>query len=191
MYHRHVVSKQVFHDVDHAIFLALWAWARRRHRNKPRRWIKAKYFCQVGLNHWVFTGMFKDESGQMRTSHLFAASSLRIQRHTKIRAEANPHDPAWETYFEKRLDLHMGATLKGKRWLLHLWKEQAGLCPVCQQKITKITGWHSHHILWRSKGGSDRAENRVLLHPTCHRQIHSQGLHVEKPRPVKRAERKA
>jgi RNA-directed DNA polymerase len=191
MYHRHVVSKRVFHDVDHAIFQALWAWARRRHRNKPRRWIKAKYFCQVGLDHWVFTGMFKEESGQMRASHLFAASSLRIQRHTKIRAEANPHDPAWEAYFEKRLDLHMVATLKGKRWLLHLWKEQAGLCPVCQQKITKITGWHSHHILWRSKGGSDRAENRVLLHPTCHRQIHSQGLHVEKPRPVKRAERKA
>src|SRR6266702_5573146 len=85
MYHRHVVSKQVFHDVDHAIFQALWAWARRRHRNKPRRWIKAKYSCQVGLNHWVFTGMLKEEGGQMRAIRLFAASSIRIQRHTKIR----------------------------------------------------------------------------------------------------------
>lgn len=167
LYHRHVVSKQVFHDVDHAIFQALWAWARRRHRNKPRRWIKAKYFCQVGLNQWVFTGLLKEEEGQMRAIRLFAASSIPIQRHTKIRAEANPHDPTWEPYFEKRLDLHMAATLQGKRWLLHLWKEQAGLCPVCQQKITQITGWHSHHILWRAKGGSDRAENRVLLHPTC------------------------
>src|SRR5216684_1164016 len=127
MYHRHVVSKNVFHDVDHAIFQALWAWARRRHRNKPRRWIKAKYFCQVGLNHWVFTGMLKEENGQMRAVRLLAASSIRIQRHTKIRAGANPHDPTWEPYFEKRLDLHMAATLKGKRWLLHLWKEQAGL----------------------------------------------------------------
>ncbi len=188
MYHRHVVSKQVFHDVDHALFQALWAWARRRHRNKPRRWIKAKYFCQVGLNHWVFTGMLKEENGQMRAIRLFAASSIRIQRHTKIRAEANPHDPTWELYFEKRLDLHMFATLTGKRRLHHLWKEQAGLCPVCQQKITKITGWHSHHILWRSKGGSDGAENRVLVHPTCHQQIHSQGIFVGKPRPVTRAE---
>ena len=188
MYHRHVVSKQVFHDVDHALFQTLWAWARRRHRNKPRRWIKAKYFCQVGLNHWVFTGMLKEEDGQMRAIRLFAASSIRIQRHTKIRAQANPHDPAWESYFEKRLDLHMFATLAGKRWLQHLWKEQAGLCPVCQQKITKITGWHSHHILWRSKGGSDGAENRVLVHPTCHQQIHSQDIFVGKPRPVTRAE---
>ena len=122
---------------------------------------------------------------------LFSADSIRIERHTKIRAETNPYDPAWEPYFENRLDVQMVGTLKGKRWLLHLWKEQGGLCPICQQKITKITGWHSHHMLWRSKGGSDRAENRVLLHPTCHQQVHSQGLHVEKPRPVKRAERKA
>jgi RNA-directed DNA polymerase len=79
----------------------------------------------------------------------------------------------------------MEDTLKGKRWLLYLWKEQNGLCPVCGQKITKITGWQSHHILWRSKGGSDAAENRMLLHPNCHQQIHSQGLPVEKPRPAK------
>ncbi len=139
----------------------------------------------------MFTGVLKNEEGQTKVVRLFAASSVRIERHTKIRAEANPYDPAWEPYFEKRLDVHMAGTLKGKRWLLPLWKEQGGLCPICQQKITKITGWHSHHMLWRSKGGSDRAENRVLLHPTCHQQVHSQGLYVEKPRPVTRAERKA
>jgi RNA-directed DNA polymerase len=114
-----------------------------------------------------------------------------IKRHAKIKSEANPYDPEWERYYEKRLDAHMAETLKGKQWLSHLWKEQQGFCPLCQQKITKITGWHSHHREGRSKGGSDTAENRVLLHPNCHQQVHSQGLHVEKPRPVKRAQRKA
>jgi hypothetical protein len=90
----------------------------------------------------------------------------------------------WESYFEKRLDVQIVATLKGKRQLLTLWKEQGGLCPICHQKITQITGWHSHHILWRSKGGSDTAENRVLLHPTCHQQVHSQNIPVAKPRPL-------
>src|SRR5205807_7851196 len=52
------------------------------------------------------------------------------------------------------------------------------------QKITKITGWHSHHILWRSKGGPDTKDNRVLLHPTCHQQVHSQGFTVTKPPPL-------
>ena len=187
LYHRHVVSKAIFHAVDHAIFQAIWKWARRRHQHKPRRWIKDKYFPDTWPNRWVFTGYLKGEEEQVKVVRLLAASSIRIERHTKIRAEANPYDPAWETYFEKRLDVQMEARLKGRRWLRHLWKEQQGLCPVCHQKITRITGWHSHHILWRSKGGSDSTENRVLLHPTCHQQVHSQGLSVEKPRPVRRA----
>ena len=187
LYHRHVVSKAIFHAVDHAIFQAIWKWARRRHQHKPRRWIKDKYFPDTWPNRWVFTGYLKGEEEQVKVVRLLAASSIRIERHTKIRAEANPYDPAWETYFEKRLDVQMEARLKGRRWLRHLWKEQQGLCPVCHQKITRITGWHSHHILWRSKGGSDSTENRVLLHPTCHQQVHSQGLSVEKPRLVRRA----
>jgi RNA-directed DNA polymerase len=44
--------------------------------------------------------------------------------------------------------------------------------------------------VWRVMGGTDRAENRVLLHPTCHRKVHSQGMYVEKPRPA-RGEREA
>jgi RNA-directed DNA polymerase len=77
----------------------------------------------------------------------------------------------------------MQHTLTGKSLLLRLWKEQNGVCPLCLQKVTKATGWHAHHIVWRSKGGSAKAANRVLLHPTCHSVVHSQGLTVVKPRP--------
>jgi 5-methylcytosine-specific restriction endonuclease McrA len=51
-----------------------------------------------------------------------------------------------------------------------------------KQKITKLTGWHSHHMIWRSLGGSESQENLVLLHPNCHSQVHSRGISVEKPR---------
>lgn len=37
--------------------------------------------------------------------------------------------------------------------MLYLWREQNGLCPVGQQKITKLTGWHSHHMVRRVDGG--------------------------------------
>jgi RNA-directed DNA polymerase len=107
-----------------------------------------------------------------------------IKRHVGIRSEANPFDPDWEIYFEKRLGVKMEQNLHGRRQLLYLWREQKGMCPICKQKITKLTGWHNHHIVWRSKGGSDKAENRVLLHPNCHRLVHSQGIFVEKPRPA-------
>lgn len=178
-YHRYVVSSEIFQTVDHRIFQALWRWAVRRHSNKNHWWIKDKYFQSVDGRNWVFSGEFND-----RNMTLFAAGRMPIRRHTKIRSNANPFDPAWEIYFEKRLGVKMVNTLHGKRQLLYLWKEQNGICPICKQKITTLTGWHNHHIVWRSKGGTDKAENRVLLHPNCHRQLHSQDLSVEKPRPA-------
>src|SRR5258707_1663724 len=83
-----------------------------------------------------------------------------------------------------RHDAHMQTTLKAKQWLFNLWQEQNGLCPICNQLMTRKTGWQSHWIVWRSKGGSDTQGNRVLLHPRCHQQLHSQGLSVTKPRPA-------
>ena len=100
-------------------------------------------------------------------------NSKMIKRHTKIKGTVNPYDPAWEIYFEKRLGLQMAEDLKGRQQLLYLWQEQDGICPICHQKITKLTGWHNHHIVWRVKEGSDNADNRVLRHPNCHRQVHS------------------
>jgi RNA-directed DNA polymerase len=59
-----------------------------------------------------------------------------ITRHVKVKGKANPYDPAWEPYFERRDDAAMAASLAGRRQLLTLWKRQRGLCPVCGQKIT-------------------------------------------------------
>jgi len=184
-YHRHVVSKETFNKVDHAIFLALWQWARRRHPHKPHTWIKKKYFQSRGGQNWVFSGEILGREGALQPIRLIKANSIPIERHVKIRSEANPYDPEWEVYFEKRLDVKMVHNLKGKRSLLYLWKQQGGLCPLCTRQITKLTGWHSHHMEWRSHGGKDRADNRVLLHPECHERLHRQGLTVSKPRPAR------
>jgi len=182
-YHRHVVSKQTFGKVDAAIHKALWRWAKHRHPTKSGQWLKKKYFHSIGRRKWVFCGKIQDQTGHARKVHLFNLTDVPIRRHIKIKAAANPYDPAWELYFEKRLGLKMAADLKGRRQLLYLWQEQDGICPVCNQKITKLTGWHNHHIVWRVDGGSDKAENRVLLHPNCHSQVHSRKLQVAKPCP--------
>jgi RNA-directed DNA polymerase len=184
-YHRHVSSKQTFVKVDDAIFRALWQWAKRRHPKKPGRWVKDKYFHSIGQRNWVFCGEVEEQDGTTRNVQLFSAHTVPIERHTKIKGAANPYDPVWEMYFEERLGVKMVHNLKGKRQLSYLWKEQNGLCPICHQRITKLTGWNNHHIVRRVDGGADRRENRVLLHPNCHRQVHSQGLSVVKPRPVK------
>lgn len=191
-YHRHKVSKDTFGKVDHQIFKALWRWAKRRHPNKGNRWIKDKYFLTVGNRNWVFSGKLVDKKGLAHTIQLLNEASVPIVRHTRIHGKANPYDPQWETYFERRLDLKTEHDLKAKRKLLYLWKEQNGLCPICREKITKLTGWHSHHIVWKVYGGGDGLENRVLLHPNCHRQVHNRpDLTVEKPRPPNKGVKEA
>lgn len=182
-YHRHVVSKETYAKVDHAIFCALWQWSKRRHPKKPIKWIKKKYFTSIEGQNGVFHGEILGQEGAFQPLQLFKAKSIAIERHVKIQNAANPYALEWETYFEKRLDVKMAHNLKGKRQLLHLWKQQGGLCPLCNRRITKLTGWHSHHIVWRSKGGKDEADNRVLLHPDCHERLHRQGLTISKPRP--------
>jgi RNA-directed DNA polymerase len=52
---------------------------------------------------------------------------------------------------------------------------------VCNQKLTEVSGWHVHHIQPKKNGGKDIISNLVMVHPNCHRQIHSQRLTVVKP----------
>src|SRR6266511_478177 len=90
---------------------------------------------------------------------------LSVLRREQLGGLWSYHACQWEPYFEARLGVSMAHNLKGRRHLLRLWKGQDGLCAVCHQRITKLTGWHSHHLVWRTHGGADRAENRVLLPP--------------------------
>jgi len=184
-YHRHVVSKRIFVSLERQIFQALWRWARRRHPRKSAAWLHQKYFPAYGRRQWHFSGHIRsDRQGKMQPIRLVPLAHVPIQRHIKVRAQANPFDLHWETYFEARLEAKMLADLEGKQALRTLWLAQKGICPLCGQKITQETGWHSHHRVWRVNGGSDGLSNRVLLHPTCHQQVHARGLFVGKPRPV-------
>jgi len=183
-YHRHVCSTATFVRTDHLLFQMLWHWAVRRHPNKGQVWIRQRYFQTWGDNHWAFTGVVPGDGGT-RTLRLVKASRTRVYRHIKVRNAANPYDPTWEVYFEQRLGMQIANNLQGRRLLRYLWQEQGGVCPLCQQQITKVTGWHNHHLHWRSRGGSSRVGNRVLLHPECHRRLHREGLSVSKPRPLR------
>lgn len=97
-YHRYVVSKEVFRKIDNDTFWALWRWAKRRHDNKLPKWIKKKYFKSIGNQNWVFAA----NSGKNKTVRLFNLESIPIKRFVKVRKKANPYDPEWYTYFNKR-----------------------------------------------------------------------------------------
>jgi RNA-directed DNA polymerase len=169
-YHRPVSVSATFRKMDHLLFGAVWRWAKRRHPNKGKRWIKRRYFRREGARDWVFA---------VNKLRLVRFSDFPHRDHIKIKAEANPFDPKWESYFAERLGRQMMQTLMGRRKLLWLWQRQEGKCPRCHQPVTKRTGWHLHHRKRRCDGGSDQLTNLELLHPTCHRQHHSRSRGCE------------
>lgn len=104
MYHRHIVATRIFRKVDHVLWHRLWRWAQRRHQNKNANWVLHRYWHPVGGRSWRFaadTGKRSVEGGRDWLT-LVCANKTMIRRHLKIRAEANPYDPAWRAYFEDR-----------------------------------------------------------------------------------------
>jgi RNA-directed DNA polymerase len=96
-YYRHGASKKTFVRVDHEVWKSVWRWAVRRHRNKRKQWIKDRYFIRVGQRDWIFC-----DTRVNREYPLFCMAMLPIRRHVKIRQDANPFDPCWWPYYERR-----------------------------------------------------------------------------------------
>jgi RNA-directed DNA polymerase len=186
-YHRYIVSKKTFNKVDWLIYGMVWRWARRKHRKKSVAWLNKKYFKPHGNRRRVFTGEVRNSDGTTKQVRLYQAAKTPIVRHRKIKGAANPYDQEWELYFEERLRRRMVDNARGYRRLLQLWLEQDGKCLVCGQKLAEESDWNVHHLRKRVEGGEDTLDNLVLLHMNCHRQVHSRGWRVSKPRSVKGA----
>ncbi len=159
-YHRSQTATRTFAKTDHLIWQALWRWARRRHPNKGERWTKARYFRRIAGRDWRFAE--KDKA-------LLTLTSFRKKPHIKIDGSRNPYSPEDEDYFDARLARKMESDLKGRRKLAWLWYWQEGLCPCCNQKITKETGWHIHHgntTPPSESGGRPKAPKTLQRSPT-------------------------
>lgn len=101
-YFRHSCAKRTFNYVDSCIYKALWRWIHRRHPRKCGTWQKRKYFRSHKLRNWIFSAEISEGNGPATYVDLFAASSVTVQRHIKIRAQATPYDPRFIEYFEDR-----------------------------------------------------------------------------------------
>jgi RNA-directed DNA polymerase len=168
-YHRSVVSKRTFTKVDSAIFWALMRWGKRRHARKSVKWIHNKYFQILNGRNHRFCGTERDErTNEISVWKLMLAEYLPIIRHTKIRGDAVPFDPAYNKYFEARLSRKMPNSKTGRQILLALWKRQNGLCPTCTYPITSVTGGNIHYIISSTNGGTKKLSNMQLLHDCCH-----------------------
>ena len=102
-FYSHSCAKQTFALLDNKMFKLLWKWAKRRHTKKGHRWIKVKYFKNIGKRKWMFS-----TSDNKKTLILPLFEATKIVRHTKIKCWANPYDKEWADYFIQRDRLRRG-----------------------------------------------------------------------------------
>lgn len=159
-YYRHVVSRKTYEKVDAQIWMKLYRWVYRRHPNKGKKWCVKRYFHYNNGSNWSFQAV--DIKERLRV--LYKCTDTKIIRHKLIRDNANPYDSEWRLYFEEREGYRLFESVNGQKVLYRIWKNQNGICSICNTKITRETGWKMHI----------KDKSKVILHPKCHRKIHSE-----------------
>ena len=155
-YHQSVCAQETFSLIDHRLFQLLWKWAKRRHPEKGRKWVKDRYWHMKGTRHWVFSS---------ESSELIALSYIPIIRHTKVRMNANPY---FDTqYFIDRKFKHGMKRLSGK--FKKIWKNQTGCCYHCglPMDISDSDEKDIFYKIPKSMGGKDEVQNMAYVHKHC------------------------
>ncbi|MCB0593177.1 MAG: HNH endonuclease [Phaeodactylibacter sp.] len=101
---------------------------------------------------------------------------------------ANPFTREDEICFEQHIQRKMLNTWRKRTKLVIIFRRQTGKCPMCNQVITKQTGWHIHHKIERNQGGKDSLDNLLMLHPNCHYQAHHLGIQFDGDVPKRASE---
>jgi hypothetical protein len=158
-YYRGGVSKEVFNYVDHRVWQYLWRWAKRRHPRKSTKWIKDKYFHQIGIGKWVFAHKSKDRRDNPFWLKLYGVASTPIVRHIKVKGKASPDNPDLREYWVNR-NKRMGKIRwsKGSKYYI-IAQDQDWTCPICGEPLLNGENLEIHHIVPVKDGGRDDTHN--------------------------------
>ena len=168
-YYRHCAAKETFSKVSHRVWEMTRTWAKRRHPNKPSKWVKARYFKDDG--YWTFTD---------GAATLYRHNATPITRFIKVTGRSTPMDPTQRAYWEDRKKRNVARETfrKDRLSMLHAQENTCGLCHTTFWPGDPID---DHHIVPQHAGGGNEKENRVLAHRWCHHAHHQrQGYKVVK-----------
>lgn len=172
-YHRSVVSKAIFSKIDHEIWKVIWGWSKWRHPKKSAKWIINRYFQNKGLRNYCFSGLEKQLDGIKKRYWLIHMSDVAIQRHVKIRQNANPFDKEQDSYFEQRNTDKMKQNKSGQRSVDSVIALQNGKCPLCKKSLKIFQNWRIRLRRSFSNGGNFTYSNMIIVHNICNRKMNS------------------
>ncbi len=153
-YHKNIVAKEIFSELDQMVWKRAWRWATRRHPNKSGSWVKRKYYAPNGSRNWQL------REGEVK---LFNHADTAIERHVKIKGDKSPFDgdtPYWAARMGKHPE--MPAT-KAK-----LLKKQKGRCALCGLPFGHEDLIELDHKKPKAQGGKDCMANLHAVHRHCH-----------------------
>jgi RNA-directed DNA polymerase len=185
-YYRIGVSKRVFNTLDAHVWKLVYKWARFTHPNKPRSWIKARYFGEFNPSRrdkWVF--------GSRETGfYLRKFAWTPIVRHRMVAGTASPDDPSLTDYWTQRRRRN---TPPVDTTTLKLLRAQHGRCPICRglllhadrepQSPREWEQWltatrkavRKHAVTAWGVGTPDERVATRLIHAHCHRRLNGNG----------------
>jgi RNA-directed DNA polymerase len=183
-YYRTVVSSKMFSALDDYVWKLAYKWATRRHRNKPKKWIAARYFGRfhpTRNDRWIFGDR---DSGV----YLRKFSWTKIVRHQMVTGGASPDDPALADYWAQRRRKHRPPLGEHTVRLLH---RQQARCPLCGdyllhadheptspeeweqwfRAVRKAIAKQALEIVEPGRHGTPDRNRARLVHRHCHRQL--------------------
>jgi RNA-directed DNA polymerase len=169
-YFRIGVSNEIFNKLDYLMWQKLWAWSKRRHHTKGKKWIADKYFHTIGKRKWNFATKKDSQIDQV----LYHYSDTKIKRHVKVQKGKSFYDGD-EIYWAKRLSGGYGDITPSKARML---KFQDGKCAYCGAVFKNGDLMEAHHKTHKANGGMDKYGNLILMHKHCHDQYHAEHLRI-------------
>ena len=167
-----VVSSKAFNTLDNYLFRRQIRYVNRTHPNKSNEWKRKNYWGRLNLqrpnDRWVF-------GDKQLGNYMLKFSWTKIERHSLIRQRSSPDDPSLKEYWDKRNKGNNKSEAKKfnrKKELIAL--KQNFKCPTCGQSLFNDEPLHLHHIIPKSKGGTDEIKNLIWLHLYCHHKTHYQ-----------------
>lgn len=114
--YRKAVSKVRMAYVDDKVYHLVRRWLKREHPSKTWSWISKRYWRRVN-GRLQFRAGYTDAKGDRKQVHLFKARDLPIRYHDKIKSKANPYDPEFAEYFEKRIKKRKAQAIRDREHL--------------------------------------------------------------------------
>ncbi|WP_083234976.1 group II intron reverse transcriptase/maturase [Candidatus Marithrix sp. Canyon 246] len=164
-YYRVGVASDTFSSLDNLMWEKLWAWAKRRHNAKGKKWIADKYFHTIKNRKWCFATKKDGIVDQILVKY----TDTKIKRHVKVKAGKSFYDGN-ELYWGLRLSKGYGNISPSKAKML---VKQKGKCGYCNASFKNGDLMETHHKTFVAEGGKDTYTNLVLMHKHCHDQYHA------------------